>query len=515
MSQSIKTTTVSAPGLSIVRNLLENLHREEVRYCHWKSNEHVDAAVQGETDLDILFDPDQKDRIISILKHTGFRLFVAPWWKRYPGIEDYIGIDPETGKIVHVHTHFALVLGEKGVKSYHLSWADDILSSRIFNEPFKIYCSAPATELLLLIVRMALKVEDGKRWSVKNKGEIENYIRESEWLKSRVSVDELLGVAQEKLEYEAFVLIESIYQGKYETADFKKLQEVLRRDLKGHRRFGTIEAVWIKYIRRLAYYSSKALVKFKLKEFTQQRHLVPEGIIVSIMGADGAGKSTQTKRIYEELNKKIDVRYIYMGSGDGSASTQRKWIRGLLQLGRKLLGYRQIKNHRYGEDVERRNSVAKDSLLKRIANVITALSIAKEKKVKLRKARKARLKGAVVICDRYPQTTILGYNDGPKLTQYLENKWFIFRKLAQYEYSVYAKSSLVHPDLVIKLLGTPDTLFERRPDMSLERLQAKQNGIKEILFSQNTEIFEVDAAMELNQVTIQLMKIIGGKLNSI
>ena len=40
--------------LNIVKNDLDEFHKNNINYCHFKSNEHVDAAVIGDTDLDIL-----------------------------------------------------------------------------------------------------------------------------------------------------------------------------------------------------------------------------------------------------------------------------------------------------------------------------------------------------------------------------------------------------------------------------------------------------------------------------
>ena len=34
-----------------------------VNYCHWKSNEHIIPAINGETDLDILTDIKDKEKI--------------------------------------------------------------------------------------------------------------------------------------------------------------------------------------------------------------------------------------------------------------------------------------------------------------------------------------------------------------------------------------------------------------------------------------------------------------------
>src|SRR5690554_1079644 len=102
--------------LHIVRNLLNDLNSSGINYCHWKSNEHLYASFEADTDLDILFDYKQNGQIKQILKAHNFHLFNAVWYKKYSGIEDYIGFDKNEGKTVHVHLHFNLDLGEVGIK---------------------------------------------------------------------------------------------------------------------------------------------------------------------------------------------------------------------------------------------------------------------------------------------------------------------------------------------------------------------------------------------------------------
>ncbi|HWL90278.1 MAG TPA: hypothetical protein VNP90_02835, partial [Actinomycetota bacterium] len=41
--------------------LLDDLADHGVRFCHWKSNEHLAAGLAGRTDLDLLVDADQID----------------------------------------------------------------------------------------------------------------------------------------------------------------------------------------------------------------------------------------------------------------------------------------------------------------------------------------------------------------------------------------------------------------------------------------------------------------------
>src|SRR5690554_7520048 len=104
-------------ALYIIKDLLSDLNSNNINYCHWKSNEHLEASVNGDTDLDVLFDENQKEQVEKILKNNNFHLFEAVWYKKYNGIVDYIGYDYKQGKTVHVHTHFRLDLGEVGIKS--------------------------------------------------------------------------------------------------------------------------------------------------------------------------------------------------------------------------------------------------------------------------------------------------------------------------------------------------------------------------------------------------------------
>ena len=125
--------------LAKISNLLSTFHSNDISYCHWKSNEHLDASMSGDTDLDILFKEDQKEKIESILNEFDFKLFHAIKQKQYKDIVDYIGIDLPSGKIIHIHTHYRLTMGEPYLKGYQFDFEDKILETRIFNEEFGIF----------------------------------------------------------------------------------------------------------------------------------------------------------------------------------------------------------------------------------------------------------------------------------------------------------------------------------------------------------------------------------------
>ena len=79
-------------------NLFPALDAAGARYVHWKSNEHLAAALAGETDLDILFDRSQYRLVLRVLDECGYKPFRTTDQTGYPGIEDHFAIDPQADK---------------------------------------------------------------------------------------------------------------------------------------------------------------------------------------------------------------------------------------------------------------------------------------------------------------------------------------------------------------------------------------------------------------------------------
>ncbi|MFZ0625745.1 MAG: hypothetical protein WAN34_04545, partial [Acidimicrobiia bacterium] len=64
--------------LQIIRSLFTDLDEAGVAYVHWKSNEHLAAAVLGQTDLDLLVDPVDRATFEQSLKDHGFVTMLPP-----------------------------------------------------------------------------------------------------------------------------------------------------------------------------------------------------------------------------------------------------------------------------------------------------------------------------------------------------------------------------------------------------------------------------------------------------
>jgi|SRR5690554_827807 len=492
--------------LHIVRNLLNDLNSSGINYCHWKSNEHLYASFEADTDLDILFDYKQNGQIKQILKAHNFHLFNAVWYKKYSGIEDYIGFDKNEGKTVHVHLHFNLDLGEVGIKSYNLPWEKDVLSSRVYNEEFEIYTSSPTMEYLLLVVRTALKKDTINYRS--NKRIVENFNREAQWLYPLVTFESLSQLTDSLLNSKISFLIQEIRKKEeYDKIAFIKLQKLLKIFFKEDRVMSSRKVVYLKYL----YFSNvvkKRLNKIPGINFELPRRSLPnEGVVISLMGPDGAGKSTQTKLITKEFKKKVDVKFIYMGSGKGEKSFQRKIIDTIFDVILRIRpkNNKAVKTNNKIDENDTPKSLSNKSKITQFILSIKAVSLAFERKNKLKKIKKERKKGTIVICDRYPQTEFPGFNDGLRLVDNLDSKSSILRSFARYEKHCYDLANEIYPDLVVKFSGNVDVLHYRRPEMDRKELEAKQDGILKLKFTDKTKIINVNIENDLKEIKAMII----------
>src|SRR5207253_1102915 len=71
------------------------------------------------------------------------------------GIESYFGLDPVTGRLIHVHTHYRLVVGGIWRTAYRLPIEEPLLASARPGAVFPV--PAPEFELIAFAARMALR----------------------------------------------------------------------------------------------------------------------------------------------------------------------------------------------------------------------------------------------------------------------------------------------------------------------------------------------------------------------
>ena len=471
--------------LNICERLFSDFHEQEVVYCHWKSNEHLLEGLAGTTDLDIIVE--SREKVEKILHQNGFKRFEPSWFIQYSGLEDYLGYDVETGQIVHIHLHYRLAIGNKRLKDYHLPWLNILFKRRVLDEEHGIYRVDPAMEMILLLVRYALKIQ--KRDYIKSvSGEYlsENVVREYEWLRERVDSEEVGRLAVDLLNNEAGEIVGSMLASRPSLRQFRKLRTVCTEELSTSRTYGYFESQ-VRGLLREVFLGCRSLNGRYFDQPRFYRRTVPAGgLQVVLLGVDGAGKSTLIEELEEWLSWKLDVQRIYYGSGDGAAT----WLRyPLIAVRKRIAG---------GETVASNDSTSDRPLVMRIGRVLRGVVLARERRKKLRKGWRARNRGLVVLGDRYPQSQIMGFSDGPLLDHLSDSLSRLFRYLASWERIVYRSAESRPPDLVIKLDISPETARERKPEMSKDKFETRAKAVESVEY--DTDVVVVNAEQPLESV---------------
>jgi hypothetical protein len=127
--------------------------------------------------------------------------------------------------------------------------------------------------------------------------------------------------------------------------------------------------------------------------------------------------------------------------------------------------------------------------------MVWAAAVALDKRAKLAAACRGTNRGLVVLTDRYPQDQIIGFNDGPLLTRLAAAP----RLLRQFESAVYGLARRLPPDLVIKLVVTPETAARREPQMYLAVIRERVAALQRLQFP-GARVVCVDAERPLPEV---------------
>ena len=466
---------------SRVCSVLRELESNDLNYVHWKSNEHLDKSVTGLTDLDILFDYEHYEKIVEILLKQGFKRYNAPCFKQYPFIEDFVYINPEQNTVVHIHAHFKLIVGETNVKNYHLNWESHIFKNRIYNKEYSIYTISPEYELLLLIVRVSLKENFSRKYGIRrflnsSDEERKNSEREFAWLKERIDFKIFEQLVLKYFDMELAAEIIQTTECSFFYDNIKIYSKKIREKLKNKRRKGFIASFFIENSREIRYFSRKILNKTTFFDIPVKRIINDNegGIICTIVGVDGAGKTTISKELCKILSKKFDVRFVYMGSGKGDSSILRTPLNYLRTR------YSQVRRKKGKEIKESYVDKEHKSIfsLRDLFNIIWAVTLLIERNTRLNRIRRLKNRGFIVVTDRYPQINTLEYNDGPLLQKYADTHLFFFKYLAQLEMKIFRKVQFISPNIVIKLSANVDVIRSRRPEMTSETIERKIIGLE-------------------------------------
>ncbi len=476
-------------SLNIAMDFFDALNVKGIRYCHWKSNQHLQEALTGLTDIDLLVDKSSKCECRIILTELKFLKIRSQIWARYSDVEDWLGFDYSTGRLIHIHLHYKLVIGDKYVKAYHLPVENVYLDNCVHVNGLMV--PQPEYELYMLITRAIIKTENRSivKAIVRDKINLPASIKkELDWLLARIKKSEMIKVAEELDIISTEILLSFIdYYQADRLSGFKVLsmRSKVKAQLREYRFISHPSYFWRKLLK---YLNSK----LKIKELLLQKKTIDTGTGYSfaLVGADGSGKTTLAKELFDWLNWKMEVRHYYYGIPkkrlqliifNKLASLNNCFIRLSKKLGFTFL----------------------ISFFKKIVYLVECFKwifIARYRLRICRRSRKYSSRGCVSIAERYPMKEFWSMPepmDGPRI---IGTNSF----LGKIERSYY--ENIKHPDSIFLLLVSLTVAKERKNYSKLIRLEDKVKAVSTL--GKSGCYNSVDAGSAYEEVLLNLKRLI-------
>ena len=436
---------VASPS-KLVISLADELAASGVTYCHWKSNEAISRSISGENDLDLLVSRTHADRFLSVLHGLGFRPARPTSDRQVPGILDYYAMDDESGRLIHVHAHFVLALGDDMTKNFRLPIEDAYLRSSTAEGILPI--PSPEFEYLIFLLRMVVK---HATWDAQlgRKGRLTpSERRELAYLEERIepaAVESLRATHLPFLEPELLAACRSaigLESGRLaRSVTANRLLGRLDAHGRRPRRVDTGLRIWRRRWRRIA---------ARITPLASGKKLERGGLVIGVVGGDGSGKSSAVQAIDDLLSKDFAVRRFHLGKPRRSFLTRavkrpmgKVRERGRLQATTLPAWTEFDRFPGYGF-------------------MIWHLLTARDRHREYRNVRRVAGSGRIALCDRFP-TGSVSLMDSPRtsglpgISRRPLARWLVARESAYYR-------EILAPDLLIVLRVSPEVAVACRHD---------------------------------------------------
>jgi len=487
--------------LPLIGELLQALSTAGVRYCHWKSNAAIDRSASGDNDLDLLVGRSDLGAFAEALAHLGFVRTYKPGVE-VPGIESFYGYDTLADRLVHVHAHYQLVVGDDRTKNYRLPIENAYLGSASRTGLFAL--PSAEFEYVVFVIRMILKycTWDEIAWCAargRRAGPSRTERSEHEFLAARVDVERTADLVEAHLPFlgpklfadcAAALGSDCSMLGRIRTG--RRLETSLQPHARYSRRVDRALRVW----RRLA------IALQRRTGGPQRNRFGGGGAMVGITGGDGSGKSTALAALGEWLGPEFDVRLVHLGKPRWSATTVT--VRALL------------KGATLGADGLAR--ATRVSWSRRLADRVEIyrplfwlLCTARDRRHAYGAARRFATQGGLVLCDRYPHPRLRSMEapliasrtvDGPdnRLVQ------------AMIEVEQRYHGSIAPPELLVVLRVDPEIAVQRKTEERPESVRARGAEVWNIDW-RDSQAHVVDASQPEDAVARELKALVWSTLS--
>ena len=477
--------------LNICKKIFGAWNDKNIRYCHWKSNEHIEDGLNGNTDLDLFIVHEDKSLACDELYRMDVLKCNPLDSNHYLNVEEWIGFDDETGKLIHLHIHYSVITGKKYCKEYVLPIDSLIIENRIFDAKYNVYIVSPEVELIILYSRICLKANNPANIELDKE-----YTEEIAYLKKSYNQELLNSICDDLLPIKD--LSSYIAQIDMSKTDWQNVNGIVRRWLRPHKKYSKIHSIARSNYFKIRNTAVLAINKYCKTSLICRKTIGRKGAIICFIGQDGSGKSTLTTEICKWLNWKLEAKRFYLGSGDHYHSAFKSI--------QESAGQR-LKDNPRNSNVEKPKCI--DNVLSWISMTLSSMNlvhIARRAYRIVNSANKYIDKGGIALFDRYPQDQFEGVYDGPKIGSSYINKgrsnWLV-RSCHRRERAYISKAQAIHPNIIFKLILPVEESLRRKPEEEMENLNIKHRITEQLTFP-NSKVYEIDATQDYKRELIQV-----------
>jgi thymidylate kinase len=482
--------------LELVRTLCEALEEHGIPYCHWKSNWEVDRSASGDKDLDLLVSPRHAQRFTELLWGLGFREARGRTAHRIPGVLHHYGLDPATGRFVHVHAHHHLVVGDDMTKNYRVPVEDAYIASASPSPLLRV--PTAEFEFVLFVIRMVLKhftvdamLTGRTALSRSERTEFEHLRERADLARVREGVREHLPMVGETLFDDCARTLGAGATSWSRVSAAHRLQHALAAYARHPQAVDGVVRLWRRQSKR---------VRRRILGWGTSNTL-ERGCVIAIVGGDGAGKTSAANDLSAWLAPSFRTLRIHLGRPPRSPLATA--VRRSLSLGRRL-------GLVTGTPLKPSSGVSDADAVPGNAWLLVRVLKARDRYRTYIRARRFAARGGIVISDRYPMAEIR-LMDHPRATSLLGTPAVkgMARALVALEQRYFDR--IRSPDLLVVLKVDPEVALRRRQHDEPATIRARSGEVWNLEWD-HSQACIIDASRSQDEVLADIKSWIWSRL---